>query len=419
MARRSLAIVAVLLLVLATAPVAFAAESDPDVTAAITLDPAEIPETTPAGTSVGALAVADPEVATVFTLVAGEGDTHNHLFVVDGAAVVTAAELDFESLGSELTIRIAAGEPDGDTTVEEVIGITLQDAPEITLVPSDIDENVEPGSQIGILTAGEPEGETGEAELKYSLVEGDGDEHNHLFLIDGDQLLTAAELDFEELGPSLTIRVAATDLGTDTVVLENRLFIVLNDFELEITAVEQEILDALLPACDPIGDDFVLLRFPQLDPNTRFSYSFGDDRAGGERRHRGADLMGTKGMPVVAVADGVVSYVGTGVNAGHFVIVQHDDGWESRYMHLNNDSPGTDDGLLTREEALAPGVTVGTEVLAGQLLGWVGDSGNAENSSPHTHFELWQRRHLANPFACLGQAWGWQQVTWGFEGRIL
>jgi hypothetical protein len=301
--------------------------------------------------------------------------------------------------------------------VEETLIVMLRDLGEISLIPSEIAENVEPGTYIGsFAVSGTEEG----AAFAFTLVPGDGDSHNDLFTIAGADLVTAAELDFEELGPSLSIRVAATDLASGEVVHEHRLFVVLNDFEAELTAAEAEILGALKPVCDPQGDDFVLWYFPQLDPNTRVPYTFGDDRAGGERRHRGADLMGAeKGAPVVAVADGVVSYVGTGENAGFFVIVHHSDGWQTRYMHLNNDTPGTDDGLLTREEALAPGITVGAEVVGGQLIGWVGDSGNAENSPPHTHFELWQSNHLADPFGCLHQAWGWQSALWNLGVEIL
>ncbi len=434
MARRSLAIVVALLLLLATATVAFAEDTATEDTATeevpteeaateeavseplITLDPAVIEEGTVVGTVVGLLTIDGAPTTLLYSLVAGEGDTHNHLFVVEGDAVLTATEVDYETLGADLTIRIAAADAAGELVLEHGVGITLTDMGEISLVPSDIDENVEAGSYIGTLHV---EGAVEGATFGYGLVPGEGDAHNHLFTIEDADLLTADELDFEELGPSLSIRVAATDLVTGEVVHEHRLFVVLNDFEAEMTAAEQEILDALHPVCDPRGDEFVLWRFPQLDDGTDFSYTFGADREGGERRHRGADLMGAaKGMPVVAVADGLVSYVGTGEKAGHFVMIQHEDGWETRYMHLNNDTFGTDDGVLTREEALAPGITVGAVVVAGQLLGWVGDSGNAENSPPHTHFELWQYNHLADPFACLRQAWDWQLLVWDLDDRI-
>ncbi|MGI9528989.1 MAG: M23 family metallopeptidase [Acidimicrobiia bacterium] len=119
-----------------------------------------------------------------------------------------------------------------------------------------------------------------------------------------------------------------------------------------------------------------------------YSPGFGNCRDACSRPHNGIDIMtyGWKGLPVVAVTDGVVTYVGTdGELAGCSVRIKDADGWTSHYMHLNNDRPGTD-----KEEDLcfAPGIKVGTRVTAGTLIGWVGDSGNAETTPPHLHFEI-------------------------------
>ena len=117
----------------------------------------------------------------------------------------------------------------------------------------------------------------------------------------------------------------------------------------------------------------------------RFSRDFGDPRSGG-RSHEGADILAEKMTPVVAVADGTVRWMAD-ERGGHCcaVFVVHDDGWRSRYIHLNNDTPGTDDG---RAYGIARGIRVGSRVRAGQLIGWVGDSGNAEGTTSHLHFEL-------------------------------
>jgi peptidoglycan hydrolase-like protein with peptidoglycan-binding domain len=107
--------------------------------------------------------------------------------------------------------------------------------------------------------------------------------------------------------------------------------------------------------------------------------------------HHAQDLMSPKLTPVVAAADGTVRLVNW-TDQAHMnpdrcctIALRHDDGWESWYIHLNNDTPGTDDGLAW---GVADGIVPGTRVTAGQLIGWVGDSGTAEHTGPHLHFEL-------------------------------
>lgn len=131
--------------------------------------------------------------------------------------------------------------------------------------------------------------------------------------------------------------------------------------------------DRVYPMVFPLAGDHVI------------TDSFGDPRGGG-RSHAGVDIMADKMVPVLAVANGEVDWVFAerGGNCCDVALV-HDDGWRSRYIHLNNDSPGTDDG---RAVGIAPGVRDGAKVVAGQVIGWVGDSGNAEATGPHLHFEL-------------------------------
>lgn len=110
---------------------------------------------------------------------------------------------------------------------------------------------------------------------------------------------------------------------------------------------------------------------------------FGADRPN-DRKHLGADVAGPKLMPVYAVSDGLVAWLGSECCS---LAVKHPDGWSSYYIHLNNDTFGTDD---ESGWGLAPGIESGVAVTRGQLLGWIGDSGNAEQTVPHVHFELRQ-----------------------------
>ncbi|MCB2224176.1 MAG: peptidoglycan-binding protein [Actinobacteria bacterium] len=129
--------------------------------------------------------------------------------------------------------------------------------------------------------------------------------------------------------------------------------------------------------------------FPVQGDNT---YSPGFWASRGEYVHHATDIMASKMTPVVAVADGVIYSVNWSTNPNDLrphkccnLIIDHDDGWQTKYYHLNNDTPGTDDG---QGWGIAPGILPGTHVSAGQVIGWVGDSTNAENTSPHLHFEL-------------------------------
>ena len=145
------------------------------------------------------------------------------------------------------------------------------------------------------------------------------------------------------------------------------------------------------------------LRFPQLDEDTEFVNAWGVARPD-DRTHQGVDLMGTKMSPVVAALDGVIETMQKGDRAGYFIKLDHGEGTSSWYMHLNNDTPGTDDGRGGPEYAFAAGLGVGDTVAAGQVIGYVGDSGNAEWGGAHTHFELHIRGQAVNPYSYLRDA---------------
>jgi hypothetical protein len=136
--------------------------------------------------------------------------------------------------------------------------------------------------------------------------------------------------------------------------------------------------------------------FPVIGEVT-FTDTFGAPRSGG-RTHAGTDLMSVgavKGLPVVSAAAGVIKWIDS--DCCHLA-VDHGEGWETWYIHLDNDTPGTDDGLGW---GIAPGIEVGTPVSQGQLIGWLGDSGNAEETAPHLHFEIRKDGVALNPYQYL------------------
>ncbi|MBS1961975.1 MAG: M23 family metallopeptidase [Bdellovibrionales bacterium] len=151
--------------------------------------------------------------------------------------------------------------------------------------------------------------------------------------------------------------------------------------------------------------DLLDLIFPVVGP-ARFENDWHAERDGGARLHEGNDLLAKKLVPVVAVADGTVSWVRAKVGGECcYLGITHDSQgvpYESRYMHLNNDTPGTDDGKVI---GIAKGIKKGVHVQAGQLIGWVGDSGNAEHTVPHLHFELIDEfGNPINPYLVLERA---------------
>ncbi len=126
--------------------------------------------------------------------------------------------------------------------------------------------------------------------------------------------------------------------------------------------------------------------FP-TDTSATLTDSFGDGRTG--HLHEGDDIMGEQMMPLYAAADGRVKDVEIPeASWGYAISLVDADGYIYNYLHVNNDTPGTDDDMGGPEQAYAPGIEKGAAVSRGQLIGWMGDSGNAEDVGPHLHFEI-------------------------------
>ena len=116
--------------------------------------------------------------------------------------------------------------------------------------------------------------------------------------------------------------------------------------------------------------------------------------------------MGVAMQPLLAAVDGTVTrirYANEGT-AGAAITITGADGWYYNYFHVNDDSPGTHDGAASPEWQVAPQLTVGSPVRVGQVIGYMGDSGNAQGA-PHLHFEIRQPdRTPVNPYPSLAVA---------------
>jgi murein DD-endopeptidase MepM/ murein hydrolase activator NlpD len=122
----------------------------------------------------------------------------------------------------------------------------------------------------------------------------------------------------------------------------------------------------------------------------RVSYSddFGAPRAQGG--HPGNDILAARQAPVVAAEPGRVAFWTTSASAGCMLYLYGHSGTTYQYIHLNNDLTRRNDnrGSCVAGVAYAAGLQEGDEVWAGELIGYVGDSGDADGRHPHLHFEL-------------------------------
>src|SRR5262245_8273500 len=132
---------------------------------------------------------------------------------------------------------------------------------------------------------------------------------------------------------------------------------------------------------------------------------FGQPRTGGP--HQGNDLMATKKTPVLAVESGKVEFWTTSASAGCMLYLHGDSGTDYRYIHLNNDLTMKNDnrGKCVPGVSYARGLKDGAKVQAGQMIGYVGDSGDADGLHAHLHFEVHPNgRAAVSPYSSLQSA---------------
>jgi hypothetical protein len=129
------------------------------------------------------------------------------------------------------------------------------------------------------------------------------------------------------------------------------------------------------------------LVFPVLGDVT-YTNDFGDPR--GQGRHEGNDLMAPKRALALAAEAGTVKFWTTSSRAGCMLYLDGESGTEYLYVHLNNDLTLENDnqGTCVPGVAYATGLKSGAKVLAGEPIGFVGDSGDANGIHPHLHFEV-------------------------------
>lgn len=135
-----------------------------------------------------------------------------------------------------------------------------------------------------------------------------------------------------------------------------------------------------------------------------YTNDWGDSR--GDHSHQGNDLLAPRRAPAVATEDGRISFHTTSSLAGCMLYLYGDSGTTYLYIHLNNDRTKRNDnqGACVAGTAYWKGIKDGQRVKAGQPIGYVGDSGDADGT-PHLHFEVHPGDGGAvNPFPYLKNA---------------
>jgi len=133
---------------------------------------------------------------------------------------------------------------------------------------------------------------------------------------------------------------------------------------------------------DDIVEDLPVPVLLGISPS-QINSDFGDPRGDGSREHEGQDLIAPRGAFIASPTDAVVIRTGDGSSSGIYVYTMNPGGESFRYMHL---------------DAIADGVKAGTVLEAGDLIGYVGDSGNAKGGVTHLHFEIRDDGEAIDPY---------------------
>ena len=141
--------------------------------------------------------------------------------------------------------------------------------------------------------------------------------------------------------------------------------------------LSEEMRPSLLALCGGIGVADGALCWP-LPGHTYISCHFGEVDAFGNAGHRGTDIPAPEGTPILAAHSGTVLVSGWNDSYGNQVLLDNGAGLSTRYAHMTQTA-----------------VTAGEAVTAGQVIGYVGNTG--DSTGFHLHFEVMQNGVRVNP----------------------
>lgn len=110
--------------------------------------------------------------------------------------------------------------------------------------------------------------------------------------------------------------------------------------------------------------------------------TWGDARSNG-RTHEGIDIFAPRGMPIISPTDAVVTHMSSTVTGGNYVFTANPGGERYFYTHLDKFAAGLQEGAVLK---------------AGDLIGYVGNTGNASGGATHLHFSIYKDNVILNPF---------------------
>jgi murein DD-endopeptidase MepM/ murein hydrolase activator NlpD len=162
-------------------------------------------------------------------------------------------------------------------------------------------------------------------------------------------------------------------------------------------AQRASLTDAVLHAMEVVALPFRLAWLAARQPDaillmpvagakvSRVADSWGAPRPGG-RAHRGQDIFARRGTAVFSATEGYVVRVGRNRLGGNVIVIAGAGGRRYYYAHL---------------ETFAPAMRVGKKVTPETVIGFVGNTGNAAQTSPHLHFGLYTMTGAIDPLPLL------------------
>ena len=160
------------------------------------------------------------------------------------------------------------------------------------------------------------------------------------------------------------------------------------------------VFDRLLPSISQQTQSFVMAKWQQLSllqqelptenslpsplPEQHLTDTWGAARSQG-RSHEGIDIFAARGTPIRATTQGIVSKVGENTLGGRVVVVVGPGGAGHYYAHLEDYAD----------------ISPNDWVNAGDIIGYVGDSGNAKGTPPHVHYGIYISGSAVNPYPLL------------------